>query len=152
MKIRYPGERDLNGGASYTIVGGVNFVDVIFSGMNEYCADRVRKEIAELVHRYFSETQRKPGGIRTFRRAYREERASLMPEIERREETVFLKFSDHSQLRLDRGNVYALSPNLVGYNERSPYKGFTYKAEKFRDTHDEETLRAALERWGKKAS
>ena len=27
MKIRYPGERDLNGGASYTVVGGVNFIE-----------------------------------------------------------------------------------------------------------------------------
>lgn len=147
-QVRFRGERDLNGGASYVIDRCVNAVSVVFFRMNEYCAERVRNEIAELVHRYFAETQRKPGGIRTFRTAYREERASLMPEIERREEGVFLTFSDHSQLRLDRGNVYAVPPN----GERRPYKDFTYKAERFYETHDEETLRAALERWGEKAS
>lgn len=155
MKIRDRRAVPLNGGASYVIVGGVNFINVIFSDMNDYCANRVRNEIAELVHRYFAETQRKPGGIRTFRTAYREERASLMPEIERQKEDVIrLKFSDHSRLLCDRGNVYTLSPNLIGCysNERRPYKGFTYKAERFYETHDEETLRAALERWGKKAS
>ena len=153
-QVRFRGERDLNGGASYVIDRCVNAVSVIFFGMNDYCAERVRNEIAELVHRYFAETQRKPGGIRTFRMAYREERASFMPEIERREEGVFLTFSDHSQLRLDRGNVYALPPYLTCgcFPGRRPYKDFTYKAERFYETHDEEALRAALERWGEKAS
>lgn len=149
MKIRYKGDVPLNGGASYAIIRGVNSLDVVFRDMNEYCTARVQCEIAELVHRYFSETQRKPGGIRTFRRAYREERASIMPEIESRGETVSLKFSDHSRLLLDRGGfVYSTPPNW----ERRPYKGFRYKAEKFLKTHDQETLLAALERWGEKAS
>ena len=149
MKIRDRRAVLLNGGASYVIVGGVNSVDVIFSDMNDYCMNRVRNEIAELVHRYFAETQRKPGGIRTFRTAYREERTSIMPEIERQKEDVIrLKFSDHSQALLDRGNVYAVPPN----GERRPYKGFMYKAERFYKAHDEEALRAALERWGEKAS
>jgi hypothetical protein len=159
-QVRFRGERDLNGGASYVIDRCVNAVSVVFFGMNDYCAERVRNEIAELVHRYFAETQRKPGGIRTFRRAYREERASLMPEIKCKEGAVSLNFSDHSSLVFDHSSlmfggdcVYVSVPQLNGFpEERRPYKGFTYKAERFYETHDEETLRAALERWGEKAS
>ena len=143
------GERKLNGGASYIVAVGVNFVDVIFSGMNDYCVNRVRNELAELIHIYFEETQASPNGIRMFRKERPEERRALMPTVERREDAVLLKFSDRSTLWLDRGNVYvSFPPN----GERRPYKGFMYKAERFRDSHDEDTLRAALERWGKMAS
>ena len=145
-EVRYPGERQLNGGASYTIVGGLNSVNVIFSRMNDYCAERVRNEIAKLVHRYFSETQRKPGGIRTFRRPYREERNTLMPAIKRDGDSVSAEFSDRSRLSFHRGKVSAMPPW-----EKRPSEGFRYAAEKFRDSHDEETIRAALERWSRKS-
>jgi hypothetical protein len=146
---RITGERKLNGGASYIVAAGVNFVDVVFSGMNDYCVNRVRNELAELIHIYFEETQASPRGIRMFRKEQAEERDTLMPTVERREGAVILKFSDRSALWLDRGNVYVSFP-LDGKGR--PYKGFMYKAERFRDGHNEETLRAALERWGKMAS
>ena len=145
-EVRYPGERKLNGGASYTVVGGLNSVNVIFSGMNDYCSERVRNEIAKLVHRYFSETQRKPGGIRTFRKPRAEERDMFMPEIRHDEDAVHVEFPDRSRLILHRGRVSTMPPW-----EKRPSADFRYEAEKFRDSHDEETLRAALERWSRKS-
>lgn len=152
MKIRYRGERELNGGASYHIIGGENCFIVGFSGMNEYCADRVKKEIAELVHRHFAETQVKPGGIRTFRTAYSEEEPSIMPEIERHGDRACLKFSDGSKMAIDPSGMVLVYPPHSCAPFKSRNDTNTYKAEKFRDSHDEETLRAALERWGLKAS
>lgn len=135
----------LPGGGSYSFSDAVNGFTVVLT-MNRSCTERVKRDLTEIIHRYFQS-----GHVKAFRVRSSSDDSIPKPTIYRGIGSTEMSFPDGSRIiLLQDGSCYPF-PAVCGHSGWVKGKrAEEYKAYKFFRMVGEERARAAIQRWNER--